>query len=160
MIGNQSILMSEIYRAHPQEWPALIPVVEYLQHTAPQGAHGFSAHDMCSAYSVLNETDARLAAFRVPTGLPESDVVSRLFANFRQVYTTFTRINREQSLANITAANKDRHVRIDEAGETVFRRMPKGFRLPKGLFPPPSSSPYTIVSQPDKHNVVLKTFHW
>ena len=68
MMGNQNILMSEICKAHPQEWPALIPVVEYLQHTAPQGAHGFSAHDMCSAYSVLNETDARLAPFRVPSG--------------------------------------------------------------------------------------------
>ena len=111
---------------------------------------------MCSAYSVLNETDARLAPFRVPSGLPESDVVARLFANFRQVFTTFTRVNREQSLASITAASKDRHVRIYEEGETVFRRMPKGSRMPKGLFPPPSRGPYVVVSQPDKFNVVLK----
>ena len=65
-------------------------------------------------------------------------------------------MNREQSLAAITSANKDRHVRIYDEGETVFRRMPKGHRLPKGLFPPPSRGPYTVVSQPDKFNLVLK----
>ena len=103
--------MHAVTGAHPQEWPALIPVVEFLQSTAPQGPHGFSAHGMSCAYSILGETDARLAPSRVPTGLPESDVVSRLFADFRDVYGTFTRINREQSLASITAASKDRQLR-------------------------------------------------
>ena len=43
---NHGILMHEVCKAFPQEWPSLIPTVEYLYHTRPQGAHGLSAHDM------------------------------------------------------------------------------------------------------------------
>ena len=72
MLSNQLLLMHEVCSAHPQEWPALLPVVEYLQHTAPQGEHGFSAHDLSCGYSIVAENDVRLAPFRVPAGIPES----------------------------------------------------------------------------------------
>ena len=143
MMANQLVLMQEVTAAHPQEWPALLPVVEYVQHTAPQGAHGFSAHDMSCAYAVVSDTDARLAPFMVPSGLPESDIVAKTFQNFRSIYGTFTRVNRERSINDITASNKDRIVRWFEPGETVFRRMPRGARMPKHMFPPPSRGPYT-----------------
>ena len=51
MMTNQLILMQAVCGAYPQEWATLIPVVEYIQHTALQGSHGFSAHDLSCAHS-------------------------------------------------------------------------------------------------------------
>ena len=156
MMQHQLILMQSVTKAHPQEWPSLIPVVEYVQHTAPQGAHGFSAHDLSCAHSIITDTDAKLAPFRVPQGLPESDQVARLFSNFRSIFGQFTRVNREQSIATINAANRDRVTHTFEPGETVFRRMPRNSRLPKHLLPPPSRGPYKVHCQPDPFNLILK----
>ena len=96
MMSHQLILMQSVCRAHPQEWPTLVPVVEYVQHTAPQGAHGFSAHDMSCAHPIITDMEAKLAPFRIPQGVPESDHVAKLFSNFRSIFGMFTRINREQ----------------------------------------------------------------
>ena len=75
-LANQTVLLHAVTAAHPQEWPQLLPVVEYLQAIAPQGSHGFSAHDLCCAYSIITEADSRLAPFRAPQGLPESETAS------------------------------------------------------------------------------------
>ena len=133
-----------------------VAVVEYLQHTAPQGQHGFSAHDLSCGYSIVAENDVRLAPFRVPAGIPESDTVSKLFASFSSLFGTFTRLNREKSINEMKTANKERNVRWFEPGETVFRRMPKGSRPPKHLFLMPSRGPYTVESQPDRFNLILR----
>ena len=69
----------------PQEWPALIPAVEYLYFTAAQGAHGLSAHDAPTGYALLVPEDARMALFTVPQGVAETDVAARLFSNFREL---------------------------------------------------------------------------
>ena len=60
VMTNQMILMKEICRAFPQEWSSLIPAVECLMHTAPQGPHGLSAHDLGCAYSIANPSDLSL----------------------------------------------------------------------------------------------------
>jgi hypothetical protein len=104
---------------------------------------------------ILSDSEARLVPFKVPMGCPESEQVSRLFSQFREVYGTFTRLSREQSIAAITSANKDRITRSFEPGETVFRRMPRNARTPKHMFPPPNRGPYVVKEQPDKFNVVL-----
>ena len=154
MMANQIILMQAVTAAHPQEWPALLLVVEYVQATAPQGAHGFSAHDMSCAYAIVSDTDARLAPFKMPAGLPESEIVAKTFSAFKSIYGTFTRVNREASLAAITACNRNRNIRWFEEGETVFRKPPSAAKLPKHMFPPRNRGPYTVVSQPDKFNLV------
>ena len=82
MMKNQLILMHEVCDAHPNEWPALVPIVEYLLATAPQGDHGFSAHDLSCAYSIASSTDQQLAPFLVPRGIPESDYVAKMFSQF------------------------------------------------------------------------------
>ena len=87
---NHGILMHEVCKAFPQEWPSLIPTVEYLYHTRPQGAHGLSAHDMTAGYAIASSVDKRLAPFQVPTGLAETDVATKLFANFKETCTLFT----------------------------------------------------------------------
>ena len=51
LIAQHLVLMHTVCHAFPQEWPALIPAVEYLYHTAPQGVHGLSAHDLSCGYA-------------------------------------------------------------------------------------------------------------
>ena len=52
-------------------------------------------------------------------------------------------------------ANRTRHERTFVRGETVFRRMPGPGRLPKHLFPEPSTGPYHVVDQCTPTSVVL-----
>ena len=125
-------------------------------HTQPLGPHGFSAHDLTCAYSIITEADARLVPFKVPHGLPESEIVAKMFSSFKSIYGAFTRMNREASLSALKMANQHRQVRIFEPGETVFRRMPKGSRLPKHLFSPPNRGPYIVEGQPDSFGLVLR----
>ena len=156
MLAQHSVLMHAVCHAFPQEWPALVPAVEYLYHTAPQGAHGLSAYDMSCGFAIATPQEPRLAPFLVPTGLPETDVAVKLFSNFREVYGMFHRVKAEESLRNQMRVNSSRHERTFAPGETVFRRLPVGARLPKHLFPEPSSGPYEVVSQPTASSVVLK----
>eukprot|EP00969_Alexandrium_andersonii_P223797 9883947-Alexandrium_andersonii.AAC.1 len=72
--------MNEVRKAFPQEWPAMLPVLEYLHDTAPQGAHGLSAFDLSMGYALASSVDARLSPLMVPHGLPETDVAARLFS--------------------------------------------------------------------------------
>ena len=54
------ILIHKVCSAFPQEWDVLAPVVEYLMDTEV-GECGFSAHEMQTGYSILQEPDATLA---------------------------------------------------------------------------------------------------
>eukprot|EP00969_Alexandrium_andersonii_P238855 10543539-Alexandrium_andersonii.AAC.1 len=73
-------------KAFPQKWPAMLPVLEYVYDTAPQGAHGLSAFDMSTGNALASSVDARLTPFMVPQGLPETEVAARLFSRFRELY--------------------------------------------------------------------------
>ena len=70
--------MNEVCRAFPREWPVLLPALEYLYDTAPQGAHGLSAHDLSTGYALAGTVDKRLAPFMVACGLPETGVAAML----------------------------------------------------------------------------------
>ncbi len=52
--------------------------------------------------------------------------------------------------------NKDRRVCELEKGDIVFKKLPKGARLPKHTFPPPSTGPYKVESQPTSTSVRLR----
>ena len=79
MTLNHSILLNKVVKAFPQEWPSLIPVVEFLLHTAPQGDHGLSAHDMSCGYGLLSPADSKVAPFMVPKGIAETDVAAKVW---------------------------------------------------------------------------------
>eukprot|EP00969_Alexandrium_andersonii_P113093 4999105-Alexandrium_andersonii.AAC.1 len=51
--------------------------------------------------------------------------------------------------------NRTRHYRSLDPGEAVFRRQPGPARLPKRLFPEPSTGPYVVVSMPTDTSVIL-----
>ena len=72
------ILIHHICRTFPQNWDVLAPAIEFLQDTEI-GACGFSPHELQTGYALLQEPGATLAPFMVPRGLPETDIISRLF---------------------------------------------------------------------------------
>ena len=156
MILSLLILMKEVVKAFPQEWASLVPAVEHLMHTAPQGSHGISAHDLSCAWGIASSTDSCLAPFRVPAGLPETDVASKLFDGFRGLMGVFTRATQEAALKAQMAENKTRVERTFEKGEVVFRKLPSPARMSKHLFPAPCTGPYQIEEQPRRTSVILR----
>ena len=134
----------------------MLPAVEYLYDTAPQGASGLSAHDISCGWSITSAVDRLLVPFRVPPGLPETDAAAKLFTSFRELYGVFTRASREQGFRDELRRNQHRYDRTFEVGDTVFRRVPRGARLPKHIFPEPSTGPYAVVEQRTPSSIVLK----
>eukprot|EP00973_Karenia_brevis_P038502 5311517-Karenia_brevis.AAC.1 len=90
LMSQWLILIHQICKAFPQEWDVLAPVVEYLMDTEI-GECGFSAHELQTGYSLLQEPDVTLAPFMVPRGVAETDIVARLFSNFRELAGIFNR---------------------------------------------------------------------
>ena len=88
MMASLLMLLNELTEMFPQEWTYLIPLVEYLLATAPQGPHGISADDLETAHSVAHSVDDRLAVFCLESGLPESELLCKKFDQFREVYLT------------------------------------------------------------------------
>lgn len=70
------LILMQVVKAFLQEWAILVPVVDYMMDTAPQGAPGISARDLRCSYSIATQTDVRLALFKAPTGLPETTVAA------------------------------------------------------------------------------------
>jgi len=155
MMTDLLVLMESMCAIFPQEWPSLLPAVEYLLHTAPQGVHGISAHDMGCAYGIASESDRALVPYLLPKGLPETDHIAGMFARFRQLYSLFSRITRENALQYQRKANATRVIRSFEPGETVFRKLPRIARVSKHLFSSPCSGPYIVVSQPTTTSLIL-----
>ena len=87
VIINLAILMNTVCHDFPQEWSALIPAVEYLYFTAPQGALGYSARDMTMGFSLAQKVGADLSM--------ESNFAVRLFDNFRHLYSISVRVTQE-----------------------------------------------------------------
>ena len=125
---NHLILMNAVCQAYPQEWAALVDALEYLYETMPQSPHGLSAHDMSVGYAICTTTDRRLAPFRVPKGLPESDVCVRLFENWRELYALFSRATMEKSLRDQVRINKTRHLWVGSWRDCVPPFACKGER--------------------------------
>ena len=148
MMINLVLLIQEVVKAFPQEWASLVPVVEFLMHAAPQGAHGISAHDLTCSFSIATRTDARLAPFRVPKGLRETDVAAQLLSNFRLLYGVFTRATQEVAFKAQMSGNIPRVERTNEIGELVFREMPRPVKMPKHLPPPPATGHYLWITSP------------
>ena len=81
MMQQWLILIHQVCTTFPQEWDVMAPVIEYLMDTEI-GECGFSAHELQTGYSLLQEPDATLAPFMVPRGTAQTDIAARLFSNF------------------------------------------------------------------------------
>eukprot|EP00973_Karenia_brevis_P007486 1013108-Karenia_brevis.AAC.1 len=111
------------------------------------GECGFSAHELQTGYSLLQEPDVTLAPFMVPRGMAETDIVARLFSNFRELAGIFNRAKEAALAKQEEQINRTRHMRQLMPGEVVFRRMPPKARPPKHLLGVPSMGPYVVVRQ-------------
>ena len=120
------------------------------------GEVGFSAHGLQTGYSLLQEPDVTLAPFMVPRGSAQTDLVARLFANFRELAGILHRKKEEVLAKQCESVNQTRHIRQLERGEIVFRRMPMKARPAKHLLSEPSSGPYMVVGQSTFNSVKLK----
>ena len=149
------LLMNKICRAFPQEWDLLAPVVEYLVDTEI-GECGFSAHELQTGYSLLQTTDVTLAPFMQPRGLAQTELVAKLFTNFRELASILNRHKESKLMKQVENANASRHLRQLTPGEVVFRRMPPKARPPKHLLGEPSKGPYVVVRQATFSSVVLR----
>ena len=91
----------------------------------------------------------------VPRGTAKTDIVARLFSNFRELAGILSR-HKEQAYAREEGINKHRHLRRLMPGEVVFRRMPWKARPAKHLLGEPSAGPYVVVSQTTFSSARLK----
>ena len=153
---NLSILLNEVCRAFPQEWSSLIPAVEYLYFTAPQGSLGFSARDMTMGYSMAQRVCADLSPFQVPEGAMETDFAIRAFDNFAKLYPIFVRVTQEERFRTQMRINSNRHSPHLKPGDMVFRKMPKHARQPKKLLYPASEGPFFVVKQKSPTSAILR----
>ena len=156
VMANHLVLMNAVCKAFPQEWPALVPALEYLLETAPRAPFGLSAFDLSCGYALASATDKRLAPFEVPKLLPETEVAKELFSKFRELYGLFSRHTGHEALANQRELNRKRVCRAFEKGEVVFRRMPSLARPGKHLMAEPSLGPYLVDSQTSLSSLILK----
>ena len=118
----------------------LAPVVEYLMDTEI-GECGFSAHELQTGYSLLQEPDVTLAPFMVPRGTAQTDIAARLFSNFRELAAILNRHKESVFAKREVQVNQTRHLRQLIPGEMVFRRMPPKARPAKHLLGEPSAAP-------------------
>ena len=156
MHNNHLILMHKMTKCHPQEWAALVPWVEYLYFTAPQGRSGLSARDLMQGCALASAVDRRRMPFLQPEGLAETDVAARLFDNWRQLMILFTTLSSEAATKSAEYENRTRHIRRMIPGELVYRKNPPATRQPKHLFPPPSTGPYRVVKQHSLASFILR----
>ena len=129
--------------------------MEYLLDTEI-GDCGFSAHELQTGYALLQEPDVTMAPFMQPRGTAETDIVAKLFSNFRRMAVVLNR-HKEQALTKQELqVNKTRHIRQLHPGEIVFRRMPPKARPAKHLLGEPSQGPYRVVGQSTMNSVKLE----
>ena len=140
--------------AFPQECDTLAPVVEYLM-DAEIGECGLSAHELQTGYSLLQERDVTLAPFMVPKGTARTDLVARLFTNFREMAGILNRHKEQVYAKQIDAANQTRHLRQLIPGEIVFRRMPSKASPAKHLLGEPR--PLTVPSSENQQQAIWRT---
>ena len=81
----------------------------------------------------------------------------RVFSNFKALYGLYNRVRTEESLRTQMQLNTTRHAKVFEPGDVAFRRLPSGARLPKHLFPEPSSGPYVVKGMHSHSSVLLLT---
>ena len=90
LMRNHLILMHKVTNAFPQEWPALVPALEYFYATTPPGRYGLSAEDMSCRYAMAASRELLLKPFHVPDGMAETDTAETLFKQFKQLYLIFS----------------------------------------------------------------------
>ena len=83
LMRNHLVLMHKITKAFPQELRALVPALEYLYATMPQGRYGLSAEDISCGYAMAASRELLLTPFHVPAGMAGTDTAEKLFNDFR-----------------------------------------------------------------------------
>ena len=159
MLQDHRILMDGVCHSQPQEWSSLVSAVQYLYFISAQNPLGISARDMTMGYAIAQNTHKSLMPFKVPKGMPETDVCIRLFDNFRNPYSLFMRVTQEERLRDQARINSKRWMRTLQPGDVVYRKLPQAARGPKMLFSPLTKGPYIVKGQRTFQSVILEDVH-
>ena len=154
--SDHLVLMNELCACYPQEWPVLVPVLEYLCETAPREPHGLSALDLTQGYALLVNREQQESLFHVPDTLPETEVARKMFREFRDAHGIFSRHTADDAQRKMEELNKNRAERVFAKGEIVFRRLAAYARPNRHLLGDKCSGPFVVVSQGNLQSVVLK----
>ena len=137
LMRNHLILMHKVAKAFPQEWPALIPALEYLYATTPQGRYGLSAEDISCGYAMAASRELLLKPFSVPEGMAETHTAETLFKQFKLLYLIFSSCLQEESKLSEMRINENRRARRLSPGDVVFWVLPYRARTDKHFSPDP-----------------------
>jgi hypothetical protein len=152
---SMALLMHEVCRTYPQEWPRLLPAFEYLLAITPQGGSGIAARDIETGWSLATGLERALVPFSVPENVCDEDVAKDVFRRFREIKGAFDRWKSGADAKVSALLNSRRIVRRVEIGEEVFRRRHLAAAPPKSRFQPRAEGPYVVLAQPSHFHVVL-----
>ena len=125
LMRSHLILMHKITMCFPQECPTLVPALEYLYATTPQGRYGLSAEDISCGYAMAASRELLLLRpFQVPEGVAETDTAQVLFRDFKTLYGIFTSCLREEAKLPEIRVNENRRARRLSPGDVVFWQIP------------------------------------
>ena len=153
LMRNRLILMHKVTNAFPQEWPALVPALEYLYVTCLQGRYGLLAEDMSCGYALATSRDLLLKPFSAPDGMTETDIATTLFKQF--MYLIFSGCLQGEAKMSEMRITEDRRPRKLYPGDVVNWELPYAARASKHFFPEPNDGPYAVVRQPTTTCVVV-----
>ena len=97
-----------------------------------------------------------MAPFQLPGGMPETDIATKLFANWKELYGIFIRCSQEKAPQLQMRLNRNKAVRRLDPGDIVYRRLPAPARLAKHLLPEQGLGPYEMVGQTSFFSCQLK----
>ena len=154
VLVSMALLMHEVCRTYPQEWPRLLPAVEYLLAITPQGESGIAARDIETGWSLATGLERPLVPFSVPENVCDEDVAKDVFRRLSEIKGAFDRWKSGVDAKVSALLNSRRLIRRFDIGEEVFRRRPLAAAPPKSRFQPRAEGPYVVLAQPYHFRVV------
>ena len=91
------ILVHEVFRMAPEDWPDVLPVVEHLIYTTPVGETGLAPRDLDRAWSCGTPLGRELVPYETAPEEPLSEVAKKEFSRYRELTSKFVAI-REKGL--------------------------------------------------------------
>ena len=76
-----------------------------------QSSVGLSARDMTMGYAIAQDSHRLMLPFRIPEGLAQTDLCTRMFDNFCNLYSLFMRVTQEEKFRDQMYLNQKRWMR-------------------------------------------------
>jgi hypothetical protein len=118
------ILVVDVVRCWPAEWPELLPVVEFLIYNTP-GTYGYTPRDLDRRWSLAIPLEKELQPFQVAEFEPLTDWARNLFRTYKELRAKVIRWEAEASEHRAALANRFRNRKQLQEGMRVGYRDPR-----------------------------------